>query len=257
MYRAKRFIFARVPLLEKILAFNRYGRDIWVAQEATQIESGSFVLDVGAGSCPYESLFEHCNYVSQDFGRLDPIQLQDRSGYGKIAIVSDINQLPIVSESFDIVLCTEVIEHIPEPIIAVHEMGRVLKLGGTLLLSAPLQSGLHQEPYHFYGGYTPYWYKKFLSQAGFAEIEIKPVGGLFGSYSTMGLYVTNYLSPMHTTELSLFFRMISAILWLVTLPWFMFIAPFLFYVLDRRLPVDGFTSGYHVKAIKRSAPIAE
>lgn len=74
--------------------------------------------------------------------------------------------------SFDVVLCTEVLEHEPEPIRAVHEFARIVRPGGKLLLTAPLGSGLHQDPFHFYGGYTPYWYRRFLTEAGFDNIEV-------------------------------------------------------------------------------------
>ncbi len=86
-------------------------------------------------------------------------------GYAAIDYVCDITQIPVEPATFDVVLCTEVLEHHPEPINVVAELARVLKPGGVLLLTAPLGSGIHQEPYHFYGGYTPFWYRRFLRRA--------------------------------------------------------------------------------------------
>jgi len=71
------------------------------------------------------------------------------------------------------------LEHIPEPILAIKEFSRILKNNGKLFLSAPLGSGLHQLPYHYYGGFTPEFYKKFLPEYGFEIISIEPNCGFF------------------------------------------------------------------------------
>ncbi len=81
--------------------------------------------------------------------------------------VSDITDIPVHDESFDVIICTEVLEHVPEPIKTVQEFSRIIRPGGQLFITAPLGCGLHQVPYIFYGGYTPYWYEKFLPEYGF------------------------------------------------------------------------------------------
>ena len=61
---------AVVPLSEAE-TFNIRTRDKWVADRAASVEPGSRILDVGAGTGPYRSLFAHCRYETQDFGRYD------------------------------------------------------------------------------------------------------------------------------------------------------------------------------------------
>jgi ubiquinone/menaquinone biosynthesis C-methylase UbiE len=182
-------------VLRRIYAFNQYERDRWVAAQAAKVAPSSRVLDVGAGSCPYRNLFAHCEYKTHDFAQLQPDQLLGRQGYGAIDYISDILSIPVPDASFDVILCTEVLEHVPEPIRAVQEFARILKPGGKLLLTAPLGSGLHQEPYHFYGGYTPHWYHKFLKEAGFESITIEPNGGFFKHYGQESLRFVTLLAP--------------------------------------------------------------
>jgi len=249
-YCLKERVFSRLGPLKEILAFNRATRERWVAEEASQVFRGARVLDVGAGSCPFRDLFAHCHYVAQDLATLEPMQLQGRKGYGRLDVISDIAQLPFADETFDVVLCTEVLEHVPEPIRAVQEIARILRRGGTLLLSAPLRSGLHQEPYHFYGGFTRYWYSKFLTEAGFEQIQIKPVGGLFKMYGESSLHVTLALSPWTIGSRSFALRLTIFSVWLITLAWFAVLCPLLCHVLDGFLPLEWGTVGYHVKAIK-------
>ena len=149
-----------IQYIKRLMFFNLRCRDAWVKQQSGLIPPGSRVLDVGAGSCPYRVLFTHCDYRTHDFEQLKSEQLRGHQGYGRVDYVSDICAIPVPDASFDIALCTEVLEHVPDPIRAVREFGRILKPGGTLLLTAPLGSGLHQEPFHFYGGYTPHWYRR-------------------------------------------------------------------------------------------------
>ena len=182
----KVFLFKLFKPLEKIFAYNRMRRDRWLTKQANKIPKGSKVLDIGAGGCPHREKFNHCKYFTQDFTQLSDLQIQNQEGYGRIDFVSDILEIPVPDKSYDAILCTEVIEHIPDPISAIQEMSRILKPGGILLITAPLQSGLHQEPYHFYGGYTKYWYKKFLLKNNFEDLNIEPNGSLHTTYFALG-----------------------------------------------------------------------
>ncbi|MDP3539057.1 MAG: class I SAM-dependent methyltransferase [Azonexus sp.] len=164
-----------------IINFSAKWRDEWVIRKASEIPNGALVLDAGAGECQYRKYFGHTNYSAQDFagyeGTSDGLQ-KEQWNYGKIDYVCDITSIPVPDESFDVVLCTEVLEHVPDPIATLKELTRVLRPGGRLLLSAPLGCGLHQQPYHYYGGFTPYFYKDYLSRFGAEVTEMTPLGGL-------------------------------------------------------------------------------
>src|SRR4051812_8914731 len=119
-------------------AFNIERRREWVAAQAASTPAGARVLDVGAGIGQYRSLFAHCEYHAHDFA----MERDTRGRYTPLDYESDITAIPVPDASYDVVLCTEVLEHVPDPVAAIREMSRVLRPGGRLLLSAPLGSHL-------------------------------------------------------------------------------------------------------------------
>ena len=233
-----------------LFAFNLRNRDRWVAAQAARAAAGARVLDVGAGSAPYRSLFSHCDYKTQDFARLDDSQLR-HGGYGQIDFECDAKSIPVPDGSFDIVLCTEVLEHVAEPIAVVREFARILTAGGHLLLTAPLGSGIHQEPYHFYGGYTPYWYQRFLGEAGFGDITIAANGGTLRHFAQEAVRFVRMTRPF-----GLGMPIVAELAWL---PFWCLFAPVLALAvplvakpLDRFDREQRFTVGYHVTAVRRA-----
>jgi SAM-dependent methyltransferase len=172
----------RLRLMSRVLDV-RYCRELsdslwqrrlaWVREQAAAVPEGRTVLDIGAGSAPYRSDFAHTNYMTQDLMQTPALE------YGRIDIVSDLTDIPLPDGSADVVLCTEVFEHVPEPLAALSELVRLMKPGGTLIFTAPLGSGHHQKPYQFYGGYTRFWYEKFFPEHGLEIVSLEPNGGLY------------------------------------------------------------------------------
>ena len=227
------------------VGFNQRERDKWVADKAAAIPANSRVLDVGAGTAPYKDLFSHCRYETHDFG-LEPAT---QGSYVALDHVSDILDLPVPDEAFDLVLCTEVLEHVPEPILALREMARVTRTGGHLLLTAPLGSHLHQEPFHFYGGFTPHWYRRFLPTEGFTIDEISRNRGFFSWFAQeAGRFVSLLRRPRRRVSIGR--RVILRFLWLVTAPIALGILPSIGRVLDGWELEGTATVGFHVFATK-------
>lgn len=228
--------------------FNQVQRDQWVRAQAESLPAGSRVLDVGAGSAPYRGCFTHCRYFTQDFVQLDPGQLL-HGAYSQVDYVSDSAIIPVESGSFDVVLCTEVLEHVPEPIKVIREISRVLRPRGKLILTAPLGSGIHQEPFHFYGGFTSYWYERFLAEAGFQEIRVEPNAGSFRTFSQESLRFVLASRPT-ALPMSLLAKIIWTPIWLISLPLLAGVIPVSCVLLDPFDRERRFTVGYHVTAVR-------
>lgn len=104
----------------------------------------------------------------------------------RIDLVSDITTIPAPDASFDVILCSEVLEHVPEPTHALDEFARLLKPGGTMILTAPFASLVHMAPYHYCSGFSRYWYEHHLPLRGFRIEELNPNGDWF-AYSQQEL----------------------------------------------------------------------
>jgi ubiquinone/menaquinone biosynthesis C-methylase UbiE len=229
--------------LDEIHNFNQTDRDAWVRAKAATIPSGARVLDVGAGTCPYRNFFAHCKYETHDFKKYEGVKLGNTSEYGQIDYVSEIVAIPAPDNSFDAILCTEVLEHVPEPIEALREMARLVKPGGRLLITAPLGSGLHQLPFHFYGGYTPEWYRHFAKKFGLEVFGITPNGGFFKLLAQECARVA-WTFPQHEHlhgKQGKFIRQLFG----ESLPRYLF-------ALEEKHFIDQFTVGYHVELLKPS-----
>lgn len=160
------------PLL--INTSRKYLND-FAKEAAESVPEGSLVLDAGAGPCPYKHYFTHVTYESADFCQL-------KTQYGSITYVCDLANIPVDDERYDLIFCSQVLEHIPEPKSVLKEFNRVLKPGGQLWLSAPLFYEEHQKPYDFYR-YTQYGFTYLLESSGFTVKKIEWLEGYYGTVS--------------------------------------------------------------------------
>jgi len=132
------------------------------------------VLDLGCGNQPYRPYLPLVQeYVGLDY---PPTQtsLEVRV---QPEVYGNARELPFVDATFDGVLCSQVLEHVDRPEEVIGELGRVLKPGGTSLISVPFFYNLHMEP-HDYFRFTPYGIKGLLERNGLVVREIRGQGGL-------------------------------------------------------------------------------
>ncbi len=149
---------------------------LWVARRFLRHEvarqahlARGWMLDVGCGGQPYRKLFDVERYIATDLPPTRGVDLH-----------SDALRLPFADESFDTVLCNQVLEHVPDPRKLMSEVRRVLMPGGVLLLTTPQVWGLHHEPYDFFR-YTPYGLRSLSEQGGLTVVHVGPTCGLWAT----------------------------------------------------------------------------
>jgi glycosyltransferase involved in cell wall biosynthesis/SAM-dependent methyltransferase len=137
----------------------------FVAAMAASLPEGSRVADVGAGSAPFRELFDHVDYVTVD--RCE----SPHDDPSKFDILASAEAIPLGDESLDAILCTQVLEHIPNPGDVLAEFHRLLRPEGRLFLTTPLVWEEHEKPNDFFR-YTRSGLEYLLGGAGFEQIEI-------------------------------------------------------------------------------------
>jgi SAM-dependent methyltransferase len=133
---------------------------------------GGRLLDVGCGEKPYEWLYGSrvTDYIGCDW-------LATVHSSRHLDLFADAAALPFRNEVFDTVLCTEVLEHLPDPHRCLEELSRVLRPGGKLILSTPFICWLHEQP-HDYLRYTPYGLRYLARQHRLRPVSLQARGDL-------------------------------------------------------------------------------
>ena len=139
-------------------------------------------LDVGCGDQPYRPLLLHPPFQICELLGLD--RAGQRCQHTPPDLVWHNGTIPLPDESIDSALCTEVLEHCPDPCNLLIEVHRVLKPGSSLLLTIPFLWPLHEVP-HDWCRYTPFALQQLLEAAGFRVEDLRPLGGYDHSLAQM------------------------------------------------------------------------
>lgn len=188
---------------------NQEIRDEWVIHQLKRIEPGKTILDAGAGRRKYSTFCKHLNYISQDFGKYDDEKKTvglhgggaDKWDSMNCDLICDISNIPLNDGSLDAILCTEVFEHIKNPIDVLKEFFRLLKKGGLLILTAPFCAPTHQAPFYYYNGFSRYWYNDILNDTGFEIKEMESYGNWF-VYMAQEIERMTYMTKRYGCKMS-------------------------------------------------------
>ena len=109
-----------------------------------KVASPKKILEVGAGEGylieKLYQIFPQSHYTVTDYDDQILSLAKKRLSFIKSNIdfaIADAHKLQFASQSYDLVICCEVLEHLPDPEVAIKEIHRVLKKGGTALFSVP------------------------------------------------------------------------------------------------------------------------
>jgi SAM-dependent methyltransferase len=145
--------------------------------------------------------FQSSAYINRYTNMTEAIKKWDTS---KIDIVSDIVNIPLESKSIDAILCSEVFEHLPNPVLAIQEFSRLIKKDGHLIITAPFCSVTHFSPYFYSTGFSKYYYEHHLEANGFEIKDIVYNGNYFESVASEIRSIDNIAQRFSKTGLSKF-----------------------------------------------------
>lgn len=129
------------------------------------------VLDFGGGGGKQKALVSQraATYTSID---IDPAVRPD--------IVGDVLNPPIPDASYDTIVSNQVMEHVQEPWVMIEQIARILRPGGTCILSAPFMAPFHANPTDFYR-FTEQGMRHLVERAGLEVLICTKHGGFWAS----------------------------------------------------------------------------
>ncbi len=175
----------------------------WLVERALPFAAGT-MLDYGSGGQPYRALFE------TRVGKYLAADIQNTIGRTVDVVLEPGKPVPLPDACVDTVLSSQTLEHVPDPFFYMQECFRLLRPGGGLILTAPMQWRHHEVPYDYYR-FTRFGIESLMVRAGFEVKDISPTGGVF---ALIGQILLNTISERGIIS-PFWFRLINRIaMWL-------------------------------------------
>ncbi|HSM55482.1 MAG TPA: class I SAM-dependent methyltransferase [Candidatus Sulfomarinibacteraceae bacterium] len=221
--------------ISRRIEVNRYESYRLLEEAREQTVAGARVLDAGAGEGQYRPYFEHTRYVGLDLAVGDV-----GWDYSSLDVLGDLRALPFPDAAYDAAVCIQTLEHVNEPMRVINEIGRILKPGGRLYLSAPMSWHQHQKP-HDYFRYTSFGFRYLLENSDMRVVEMRPMGGYFWFLSFNLQLFHFWLFPKPRTRTRQLLQMPFK---LATQFIFFLVVPLIFFYMDRLDKVKDHTMGW-------------
>lgn len=131
------------------------------------------LIDIGCGTVPFYGTYRSSvqTVTCIDWGE----SLHENSHVDQLVDLT--RTLPYANDSFDTLVLSDVLEHIPNPHDLWKELYRIARPGSTVFCNTPFYYWLHEEP-HDYFRYTSHGLRRLCKDAGFNVLELVEVGGL-------------------------------------------------------------------------------
>jgi SAM-dependent methyltransferase len=149
---------------------------------AKHVPPSGLILDVGSGVAPVSPDLQRTVLADVSEEAMKSVNLPVREKF-----VMSVTDLSFKDETFDCVLCSEVLEHVEDDVKAVSELRRVLKAGGTLVITVPFLKKYWGEDDEYVGHkrrYEPDELEEKLREAGFTIIKTYKLSGRIERFLT-------------------------------------------------------------------------
>jgi len=164
------------------ITYHYYFRDLKDTFDA-YIKENDTIFDIGCGNKPFDTYIRSLT-KNGDYRGCDVVQSSEH----KVDIICEATNILEPANKYDVVICTQVVEHVFDHAKVFGEAYRLLKPGGYFIMSGPFIWMLHEEPYDFFR-FTKYGFRKLFENAGFTIKEEKANGGKYAALGQLMIHV--------------------------------------------------------------------
>jgi SAM-dependent methyltransferase len=158
-------------------SLRRYVVDQYYLSEVASLAAGRLILDLGGTKVGKRGVFNIDSFDHQVINlNISPLKSPD--------LLGNAASLPFGNNTFDVVICSELLEHVHEPIESLIEIYRVLKPDGVLLATIPFIYPHHPDP-NDYLRYTEQFLQLQMEMIGYTQIAIETQGGFWSVFADM------------------------------------------------------------------------
>ncbi|MDQ7782423.1 MAG: methyltransferase domain-containing protein [Desulfomonilaceae bacterium] len=234
-----RFFPKSHPMRDLGYSLRRHFVDQFHFRHVADLTPGALVLDLGGNRIAKRGLFDIEHYGLQ-------VVYANLSTAKQPHVQMDAAALPFGEGRFHAVICSELLEHVPDPVAVQSEIYRVLRPQGIALMCVPFLNKIHGDPYD-YGRYTEFFWSNHLERIGFRDIEIERHGSFWSvlvdmlrdlACTMLGRRGWGLVSLIRLVSFMLFVAKIKALKWDGSTD------------SKRSLVPEGYTTGFGITAVK-------
>jgi SAM-dependent methyltransferase len=149
-------------------------RDRVINERLSALGDDALVINIGCGVVRRFEPVVTCRYLATDIRPLNNVDFS-----------ADAAALPVAADSVDLVLALELLEHVPQPLAVLRDIHRVIKPGGTVVISVPSTVPRHDD--HDYWRFTAQGLAQLCSEV-FEDGEVTVFGGTFEALGYLAQY---------------------------------------------------------------------
>src|SRR5215471_1809733 len=134
---ATSYVYLNTDVYSACFRYSRHRLDVWLDRYLPRKGTGLSLLDVGCGTGHHMASLRRRGFRVAGLDGCEAMLEHARANNPSADIrLADVEDIPFPSECFDYVLCIEVLRYLPDPTHCIKEIARVLKPGGTCLVTA-------------------------------------------------------------------------------------------------------------------------
>lgn len=155
----------------------RHYNDRFLTAAIKDFPAGMEIIDIGGTRGAGRGNFDLGNFdLTVKYANISPDAKPD--------YLADASNIPVADATFDAAIISQVLEHVPDPIVVLAEARRIIKPGGSIVVTVPFLYPYHPDP-RDYGRYTEDYWRLAAERTGLALETFEHQGNIYAAIANL------------------------------------------------------------------------